>query len=150
MKTFLLWQKWLLIVCIFISVFGVLIAFLSGTPLFSIFNRQIDPAFWGVNAADAVAGRFQQWLYGVWGATIAGWGIVMSCVVHRPFKNKERWAWNALALGILVWFVLDTGLSIIHKVYFNVAFNTTLLVLAGLPMAFTISEFNEQPAQQTE
>ena len=37
-----------------------------------------------------------------------------------------------------------------YKVYFNVAFNTTLLVLAGLPMAFTRSEFNEQPAQQTE
>jgi tellurite resistance protein TehA-like permease len=41
------WQKWLLVVGIIIAIFGILMTFLSGTPLFDLFNRQIDPAFWG-------------------------------------------------------------------------------------------------------
>jgi hypothetical protein len=118
-----------------------MMALLSGTPLFDLFNRQIDPAFWGANAVESATRQFQQWLYGVWGATIAGWGISMTCIARYPFRKKERWAWNCLVFGLLVWFVLDTSLSVFYKVYFNAAFNTTLLILAGLPLAFTRKEF---------
>jgi hypothetical protein len=141
MKNFVFWQKWLYVVCIIISVFGILMGLLSGTPLFDLFNRQINPAFWGVNTVDNVTKQFQQWIYGVWGATIAGWGIILTYIASRPFMKKERWSWNSIAIGLLVWFVLDTSLSAFHKVYFNIVFNTLLLVLAGLPIAFTRKEF---------
>jgi hypothetical protein len=42
---------------------------------------------------------------------------------------------------LLVWFVLDTALSVFYKVYFNAALNTTILILAGLPVVFTRKEF---------
>ncbi len=141
MANFSFWQRWLFIVSIAISVFGVIMAFLSGTSLFDLFNRQIDPAFWGTNPVDDAARQFQHWIYGVWGATIAGWGIVMAYVAHHPFKKKERWSWNSLVIGLLIWFVLDTSLSVFYKVYFNAAFNTTLLALVGLPVMFTRKEF---------
>lgn len=32
--------------------------------LFDLFNRQIDPAFWGANVVDSVTRQFQQWLCG--------------------------------------------------------------------------------------
>jgi hypothetical protein len=124
-----------------IAVFGILMAFLSGTPIFDLFNRQIDPAFWGGGSSLESIRPFQQWVYGIWGATIAGWGVFVTFIAHYPFRNKEKWAWNCLVLGILVWFVLDTALSAFHKVYFNVAFNTALLILAGLPAVFTKKEF---------
>ncbi len=141
MTSFSFWQKWLLIVSLAVSVFGVTMALLSGTSLFALFNRQIDPAFWGTNAVGDSAKQFQQWIYGVWGATIAGWGIVLTYIAHHPFNRKERWSWSCLVLGLLVWFVLDTSLSVFYKVYFNAAFNTILLVLAGLPLMFTRKEF---------
>ncbi len=141
MSGFLFWQRWLVGLGIAVSVFGLGMVFFNGTPLFESFNRQIDPAFWGTNTVDDAARRFQQWIYGVWGATIAGWGTVLTYVAHYPFKRKERWSWNGLALGLLIWFVLDTSLSVLYKVYFNAAFNTALLVLAGLPIALTRREF---------
>ncbi len=141
MQKFFFWQRWLFVVGLGIAAFGLLMVFLSGTPIFDLFNQQIDPAFWGTGASLESIRPFQQWVYGIWGATIAGWGVFVTFVAHYPFRNKEKWAWNCLVLGILVWFVLDTALSAFHKVYFNVAFNTTLLILAGLPAVFTRKEF---------
>ena len=141
MQNFSFWQRWLFVVGLGIAVFGILMAFLSGTPIFDLFNRQIDPAFWGGGSSLESIRPFQQWVYGIWGATIAGWGVFVTFIAHYPFRNKEKWAWNCLVLGLLVWFVLDTGLSVFHKVYFNVAFNTALLILAGLPTVFTRKEF---------
>ncbi|MGQ9714596.1 MAG: hypothetical protein ACUVST_07535 [Anaerolineae bacterium] len=141
MITFSFWQRWLLAVGLIITVFGIAMALLSGTPLFDSLNRQVDPAFWCVNAVDHVAKRFQQWIYGTWGATIAGWGIFATYIAHYPFKKKERWAWHCIVFGLVVWFMLDTSLSYFYQVYFNVALNTGLFVLAMLPMVFTRKDF---------
>ncbi len=142
MANFAFWQKWLFVVSVFISIFGVLMAFLNGMPIFELFNRQIDPAFWGTNPVEANAGAFQQWVYGVWGATIAGWGIFFAFIAHYPFRHKEKWAWNCLAAGLMVWFVLDTSLSIYYRVYFNAVFNTLLLILVALPLLGTRNGFS--------
>lgn len=141
MTNFSFWQRWLFVVGIAISVFGTLMALLSGTPLFDSFNRQIDPAFWGANAVGESAKGFQQWIYGVWGSTIAGWGIFVTFIAHFPFQKKERWAWTCSFAGLLLWFILDTALSAYYRVYFNVAFNTTLLILVMLPLVITRKHF---------
>jgi len=141
MKSFSFWQRWLLIVGIGVSAFGIMMALSSGTSLFDLFNRQIDPAFWGAGSVDHGAKEFQKWVYGVWGATIASWGIFLVFIAHYSFSKKEKWAWNCLVLGLLVWFVLDTFISLNYKVYFNAVFNTGLLILAGLPIVFTRKYF---------
>jgi hypothetical protein len=141
MSNFPFWQRWLFVVGIGIACFGILMAVLSGTPLFDLFSRQINPAFWGREESLGTILRFQHWIYGVWGATISGWGVFLAFIARYPFRNKEKWAWNCLAIGLLVWYVLDTSLSIFYKVYFNAAFNTALLILAGLPVVFTRKAF---------
>lgn len=148
MIAFSFWQRWLLIVGIIITVFGIVMVLISGTPLFDLFNQQIDPAFWGMNAVDNAAKQFQQWIYGVWGATIAGWGIFVTNIARYPFNKKERWARNCIVWGLVVWFVLDTSLSFFHKVYFNVAFNTALFVLIMLPVIFTRKVFVERSSDK--
>jgi hypothetical protein len=110
MTSFSFWQRWLFVIGL--VVFGVMIALLSGTLLFDLFNRPIDPAFWGAIAVDRATRQFQHWLYGVSGATIAGWGIILIYIARYPFSKKERWAWNGLVFGLLVWFVPDTALSL--------------------------------------
>ena len=141
--SFSFWQKWLFAAGLTIAIFGFVMALVSGTPLFDLFNRQIDPAFWGANAVGDTARQFQQWIYGVWGATIAGWGIFVTYMARYPFNKKERWAWNCIVLGLAGWFVLDTWLSFYHKVYFNVAFNMGLFVLAMAPVVFTRKDFKK-------
>jgi len=141
MSSFLFWQRWLFVVGAMVTAFGVAMALFNGTPLFDLFNRQIDPAFWGAHAVGDTARQFQQWIYGVWGATIAGWGVFVIYIARYPFNQKERWAWNCLVWGLAVWFLLDTGISLFYTVYFNAVFNTVLLILAGLPAVFTRKEF---------
>lgn len=141
MTKFAFWNRWLLVAAVIITVFGVMMALLSGTPVFDLVGRQIDSAFWSVTIADAGARQFQHWIYGVWGATIAGWGICLAYVARYPFSRKERWSWNCVAVGLSAWFLLDTALSILHEVYFNVVFNLAVLLLVGLPVGFCRKAF---------
>jgi hypothetical protein len=142
MDSFSFWQRWLLAVGILILGFGLLMALAAGTPLFDFFNRQIDPAFWSGAAVESTARQFQHWIYGVWGATIAGWGIFLVSIIHYPFSRKEAWAWECVAVGLVVWFVLDTSLSIYYGVFFNAAFNSLVLVAAAPPLMLTRKKFH--------
>jgi len=139
---FSFWQRWLFVVSLILIIFGLLMALFNRTVVFTwLFDRQINPVFWGTADAPGGAAAFQGWIYGVLGATIAGWGCFVAFVAHHPFKKKERWSWNCLITGLLVWFLIDTSISLYFGVYFNAAFNTILLVLVILPLAFTRKYF---------
>ena len=142
MGEFVFWQRWLFVVSVVIVLFGLALAFLNQTPVFDLaFNNQIDPVFWSSSELIAEMRAFQKWIYGVLGATVAGWGIFMAFVAEHPFKRRERWAWNCLGLGLLIWFLVDTGISLYFKVYFNAMFNTVLFLAGLIPLVFSRSEF---------
>ena len=143
MSRFLFWQKWLLALGGVIVVFGLALAVFNQTPVFDVlFNRQVNPTFWTEAEITPQIRAFQQWAYGVLGATMAGWGVFVVFIAHEPFRRRERWAWNCLAFGIGLWFMVDTTLSIAASVIFNAAFNSLLLVLVLLPLLATRSYFN--------
>ncbi|TET54165.1 MAG: hypothetical protein E3J64_02330 [Anaerolineales bacterium] len=141
MNRFELWQRWLVAVGLAMVAFGIVMTFLNGTALFDVFNEQIDPVFWGTATLPDGARVFQRWVYGAWGATVAGLGVLVACVAHYPFKKGEAWSRNCLVVGMGVWYVLDTGVSIWFGVYFNALFNTALLALMAIPLALTWGAF---------
>lgn len=141
MEGFLFWQRWLFIVGVVISIFGMFMSFFSGTALFYLFDSNINSIFWGTaDVADGVKG-FQRWIYGAWGATVAGWGIFVTFIAHYPFQRKEKWSWNCLLSGVLVWFIIDTGFSAYFNVYINVILNTVFLIAVILPLVSTRKHF---------
>ena len=109
-----------------------------------IFNHQIDPAFWGNITLPDNAINFRSWIYGVLGAVISGWGVIIAYIAYHPFKDKKKWAWNCILLGAFVWFIPDTIISIIYEVGFNIFFNILLLIFMLLPLIFTYSQFHER------
>jgi hypothetical protein len=136
------WQKWLFGFGIYVIVFGLMMAFFSQSRLMDIvFNDQINPTFWDSMGPSAAALEFQAFIYGVLGATMAGWGIFIAFIAHHPFKAKELWAWNCIATGMIVWFVVDTFVSIRFGVGFNVIVNTIFLLLVLLPLILTRKHF---------
>ncbi len=137
MSTFSFWSRWLFVVSLVIVVFGIGMALLNGTVLFDLFNNQVNPAFWQDTAVPDNAQTFQRFIYGVLGATVAGWGIFLAFIAHYPFRRQEKWAWNCIFTGMLLWFLIDTPISLYFQVPFNAVFNTLLFVLAMLPLAFT-------------
>ena len=141
MKRFLFWQRWLFVFSLIVIVFGLGMALLNRTPLFTIFDSQVNPTFWGTSPLPVGVSAFQGWAYGVLGATMAGWGVFLAFVAHYPFRNRERWAWNALLMGLSLWYLTDTALSLYFGVIFNAIFNTAIFILAMLPLFFTRQEF---------
>ena len=142
MDRFGLWVSWLKAVGFLLIIFGILMALLNSTGFFALFNREIDPVFWGEPLTDERAIGFRTWVYGAWGSTIAGWGISLLFIVYNAFARRERWAWYAISGGLVVWYVLDTGLSAYFGVNFNVAFNSLILVIAAIPLVATLKTFN--------
>jgi len=142
MSSFNFWQKWLFGFGLYLTAFGLLLSFFGHSTLMNfVFNNQIDPVFWGLTRLPDNTERFQAWIYGVLGAVISGWGILISFIAYYPFKAKERWAWNCIATGLIVWFIIDTVISVYYHVGFNVFINIVFLLFVLLPLLFTRKHF---------
>ncbi len=145
MPSFQFWQRWLKGVCVLVIALGLFMAFLIGMDVFSALSGPIDDAFFEDGLTEAEK-DFQAWAYGVWGATMVGWGIVLYFVVRGPFAKKEPWSWRAIAFGVLAWFAIDTGFSAYHGVTINVLVNIAVLVLAFIPLAATYNDLRPASA----
>ncbi len=135
------WSTWLFVVVVVLTVFGVALALLNATPLFDLVHRQIDTVFWGTQPVVSVTRDYQYWIYGVLGAVLAGWGSTLAFVVWFPFRAKQPWAWWCLGVGIVLWCVIDTSVSLYFRVFFNVAFNLVIFLATLLPLSLTWTRF---------
>ena len=141
MDQFQFWQRWFKALSIIIVIFGVFMALFNQSAIFSFFNQQIDPVFLGSASHPVEYTKFQGWIYGVLGATMAGWGLMLLFVVQYPFRLREKWAWQSIAISLGFWYVLDTGISLYFGVIFNTVFNTLLLLAVIPPLIATKKHF---------
>jgi hypothetical protein len=145
MNRFNFWYKWLLAVCSIMIALGMLIAFSNQTSLFNyIFNEHINSAFWNKEELSVNILRFQSWIYSVLGATLIGWGVFLFFITFYAFKERQKWSWNCILLGICSWYAVDTTISISFEVYFNAILNTILFLSIGTPLIFTSKYFNRR------
>ncbi len=147
MGSFEFWRKWLFTVGVLIAVIGAVIAFFSGTSLFSAFNGQVYQAFWQGREVPNEAMAFGRWLFAIVGAVMAGWGVTISFIARYPFKERQKWAWDAIALALLLWFAIDTFYSLYFNVLINAALNTLFIALVAAPLVFTRGYFKESNLQ---
>ena len=136
MNGLILWRWWLVLVSLAVCAFGLALALAGTSGPFEFFTQRIDPLFWGQTGPPPGAAAFQRWVYGAWGATVAGWGLMMAFVAWVPLGRGEKWARNAWAVSLALWFVLDTFYSLYCGVWINILFNLALLVAMGLPLVF--------------
>lgn len=127
------WLKFAAIVCIFT---GFFIALLNRTPVFNFMNRFITKTFYSGPELAVEIASLQSWLLGIIGAAMAGWGIAMVYLIHYPLQRKELWAWNAIVIPVLVWFLIDTTISACYEAYFNIIVNCILVLQFAAPLLF--------------
>jgi hypothetical protein len=76
-------RYWLTSVGLGLTAFGVVMATASTTPIFrSVFGPLIDQAFWTGPVPDEAISS-QAWVYGAWGGTVAGFGLLIAVVAKR-------------------------------------------------------------------
>jgi len=148
-KKFRFWQKWLLIVSIFFAVMGLIIALLPGGIMFHPHIDSTAELFFGGPIPEE-AENLRTFLFGIIGGTVAGYFLLQIFIVRGPFQRREPWAWHAILWAMLLWFVIDSTLSISHGAFFNVwMINIWTLVLVGLPLMMTRKYFPGKEINQT-
>jgi hypothetical protein len=73
--------------------------------------------------------------YMVLGAVMAGWAFLMIQIVRGPLKENLTWAWIFLVRSLLLWFILDTGMSLALGYPMHAVFNLPFALALGLPLA---------------
>ena len=141
-RRFLFWQQWLFYSSLLFAGFGVVLALFGESPVFSSYNKMLAEIFWGSEVFPSGAGAFKNFIAGPLGGTIACCYILVAFIARFPFRNKERWARNAIILAFLLWFVLDSGVALFYGVYFHVLIiNVFSVIVKTLPLVFTWREF---------
>lgn len=74
-------------------------------------------------------------VYGVLGAVILGWAVLLLAVVHLGIGSGDRRWWWAVVASLGVWFVTDTGFSLAVGNWQHALFNLPFAVVLGIPLA---------------
>ena len=145
MKRFHFWVTWLKGVSIVFGIFGLALALFNQTSFFNVlFNDHINPVFFEANTLSEEFFHFQQWIYGVLGATCVLVSLLVFFIIENSLKKRERWGWTAILIGIVAWFIIDESISLYFSVYFNACVNMGLLIAFGLPLLFIARCYRDQ------
>lgn len=135
---FTFWQRWLIGANVFTLAVGLMVAFAGSSLFLELHNQYANLVFFEGKEMEPEILRYKNWLYGIIGGTIVGFHLLMIMIAIYPYKKKEKWAYWALWMGLLSWFLIDTSISIFYKAYFNVLLiNLPALILLGLPLLMT-------------
>lgn len=146
------WSNWLIGVSVIGIVFGVLLMLPGGLQTMLAqwsYETVVGPGtFAELTEAEMASQRL---LYGIASAVMIGWFTMIAWISAIPFRRGERWAWLAIDSSLLVWFVLDSAISVQNGMPQNVLLNLVFLVLFAIPLATTWRQFEPlkvlRPAQ---
>lgn len=122
---------WLQIVLLAVLVYAILLV-VAGSVAGSLFS------WFGFGPADSIdTSEVRDYLrlpYMVLGAVMAGWASLMLQIVRGPMKNGEPWAVSVVSRAVVLWFVLDTGMSLVLGYPTHALFNVPFAVALGIPL----------------
>lgn len=127
-RTFITWLEIVLILVLGYSILLVVAGATAGS-LFSWFGFGPDESI----DTDAVR-DYLRLPYMVLGAVMAGWTFLMIQIVRGPLTEQSAWAWTFLVRSLSLWFVLDTGMSLVLGYPMHAVFNIPFAVALGIPL----------------
>jgi len=121
---------------------GLLVAFAGNSIFFEMHNDSSAEVFFESHSLTPEILKFKNWLFGIIGGTIVGFHILMVYISENSFKRNERWAYHAMCIAMLSWFLVDSGISYYYGAIHNIVLiNLVALILIGLPLLMTRNEF---------
>jgi len=126
------WRRWLIVVTIAVIVYGLALM-LAPQVMHGLFNTLFFASSDVVQQFGEQASAFITLVYGVLGAVIIGWMVALLSIIWGMAQNP-RSAWNTLMLSVVVWYALDTGMSLLIGSVSHAVFNTLFLVMFAVPL----------------
>lgn len=130
-------KRWLQTLAIIHIIGGLLLPVMVYTPLAAPYFEHLQAAFTNSNPQPL------QFLIGVFGPTVASWGLLFFYAIEKAFESQTGKDWWVLVSAALVWAVLDTVFSIINNVFAHLYLNGGVLMLFLLPLVLTRKHFNK-------
>ena len=136
MDRFEFWRRWMVGLAGLVMLFGISLAIqgLHTDRVFTwlLFDGDYPESF----GPELVA--YMRFVTGVLGAVMAGWAVLLAIILSGPFRRRERWSWNAVAISLALWFVVDTTLSLMAGYPENALLNTAIVAgfIPGLAATF--------------
>jgi hypothetical protein len=131
-----LWANWLVVWVEFVGAFGavMLLSRAFTTQFFNwvVFGSTDSPSTFSPEALDYLRLTFV-----VMSAVMVGWAALLWFVARGPFRAGERWAWTALTVSIIGWYVLDSTFSLIAGFPENAILNTVFVAGSIPPLVAT-------------
>ena len=126
------WLAWLQVVLILLFLYALVLVFAGGIA------RSMFSAF-GFGPSDAIdTDEVRDYLelpFMVLGAVMAGWTFMMLQIVRGPLRDGAAWALPALTRSLVLWFVLDTGMSLVLGFPAHALFNIPFAIALAIPLA---------------
>lgn len=124
---------------VLLAVLGAVSAYAAGLVVAGerVSRLVFDPLGFGLaqpGELSAEAVDYIVFIYGVLGAVILGWMIVLIGIARGALLRRERWAWWTIATSVVAWFVADTGMSLAAGQPSHAAFNGAFLIMLGAPL----------------
>ena len=123
--------KWLENVLFLVLIYSLLLVFAGTTAgsLFSWFGFGPEKSIYTAAVRD-----YLRLPYMVLGAVMAGWVFLMIHIVRGPLKEESVWAWTFLVRSLSLWFILDTGMSLVLGYPMHALFNIPFAIALGIPL----------------
>ena len=117
---------------------GLLLPILVNTPLFATYNTAVYEAL-GVEGTGQDSNI--NFLHGLFGPTIASWGILFFYVVTTAFSKPDPMGWWTILLACLAWAPLDSFLSIQKGIYINGLIDLVVFCMILVPLFMARKHF---------
>lgn len=132
MKPATIWITWLQAVLVLLLGYSLALVFL-GTAAGGMFSAL---GFGPPEAVDTDAVRdYLKLPFMVLGAVLAGWSVMMIQIVRGPLRDGSAWALPVLIRSLVLWFILDTGMSLVLGYPNHALFNVPFALALGIPLA---------------
>lgn len=139
---FLFWQRWLFCTSLLFAFAGLVFAFFGKNLLFLQYDKMIAGVFWHSSHFPIDAESFRAFIYGSLGGTIACCYILLAFIAWYPFKEKQRWARNAIITAFSVWVIIDSSVCLHFGAYPQIyIINIFSIIVKALPIIFTWKDF---------
>lgn len=100
------------------------------------YQQRVEPV-----AAPETTRGYIYFVNGIIGAVMTGWMTGIILVARGPFEAGQKWAWDAIAVPLGVWFVIDCAFTIAHGVWGNLVLNIGTALLFAIPLTAARKRF---------
>jgi len=128
-------RRWLQTLAVIHIIGGLLLPVMVYTSLATPYFTHLQSAFPDSNPESL---RF---LIGVFGPTVASWGLLFFYAIGKAFESRTRKDWWFLVSAVLIWSVIDTAFSIANNVFAHFYLNGAVLALLLIPLLLTNKHF---------